>query len=81
MRRYVLIAAGGCLALLTILSLWFYPFWLYGEAVGSLLDQPDTPDYFVYVFIALPLLVIAILWGLFLLVVRLTRRSPASPAT
>jgi hypothetical protein len=74
MRTYVLLGIGLCLLVLTIVVFTTYPFWLYAFAVGSMLNEQEPPDrVFEYLFIAFPALIVALLWGIFALVARLTR--------
>jgi hypothetical protein len=75
MMRRLLVGIGVILAVLTLVAIPFYLFWMFMIAAGSILN-PDVPAHLVYLLMAMPALLLAALWFVLL---RVLRRYPPPP--
>jgi hypothetical protein len=81
MMRRALIGIGLLLAVLTLVAIPFYPIWLFMMAAGAMLNSVNDPDgtvYIMYLMMAMPALLLAALWFVFL---RVLRRYPPPDAS
>jgi hypothetical protein len=78
MRDYLLLGFGFVLLVITCLVIVGYPFWLYAIAMGSMLNEPNISNYWIYILMAIPALVLTMLWGGLVLIARLTRHPTSN---
>jgi hypothetical protein len=83
MKRYD--AAMGCsLALLimaTAVTSFLYPIWVFWNEAAAKFHDPDGTHYLMYMLMALPALLLSVLWALFLWVARRPQPPAAPPPT